>query len=230
MKRRNLPFFCKGIDIFLIAVYLTAYGVIITAMTQPLLAQLFGSKLRSRLIGWMMTHVDERFFVRQLTAILGEDSTNVSRELARLSRMGILTSQKEGKQKYYQVNRECPIFPELRGLAVKTMGLTDVLRQCLSEISHQIKTAFIYGSFARSDEGKTSDVDVMVIGDATFAEVVAALGSAQQDLGREINPTVYPAGEFRKKLLSGNHFLTSLMNEPMIFVIGDRYELEGLAR
>lgn len=198
-------------------------------MTQ-VLAHLFGSKLRSRLIGWMMTHADERFFVRQLTTILHEDSTNLSRELARLSRMGILTSQKEGKQKYYQVNRECPIFPELRGLAVKTAGLTDVLRKCLSEISHRIQAAFIYGSFARGDEGKASDVDVMVIGQAGFPEVVAALGKAQQELGREVNPTVYPAEEFREKLLSGHHFLTSLMNEPMIFVIGDRHELEELAR
>jgi uncharacterized protein len=199
-------------------------------MTQPLLVQLFGSKLRSRLIGWMMTHVDERFFVRQLTTILDEDSTNVSRELARLAGMGILTSRKEGKQKYYQVNRECPIFPELRGLAVKTVGLGDTLRHCLSPISECIRAAFIYGSFARGEEGKASDVDVMVIGEASFSEVVAALGSAQQDLGREINPTVYPSGEFRKKLLSKNHFLTSLMNEPMIFLIGNRHELEELAR
>lgn len=199
-------------------------------MTQPQMAQLFGSKLRSRLIGWMMTHVDERFFVRQLTTILDEDSTNVSRELARLARMGILTTQKEGRQKYYQVNRDCFIFPELRGLAVKTVGLGDVLRQSLSQLSERIRLAFIYGSFARGQDGKDSDVDVMVIGEASFAEVVDALDNAQQDLGREINPTVYPNGEFREKILSGNHFLTSLMNEPMIFIIGDKHELEGLAR
>ena len=44
-----------------------------------MIAELFGSRLRARLIGWLLTHPDERFYVRQITGILGEDSTNASR-------------------------------------------------------------------------------------------------------------------------------------------------------
>jgi DNA-binding transcriptional ArsR family regulator len=54
-----------------------------------MLHDLFGSRLRAKALGWLLTHPDERYFVRQLTGILGEDSTNLSRELSRLARMGI---------------------------------------------------------------------------------------------------------------------------------------------
>jgi len=88
-----------------------------------MLAQLLGSRLRAKLLGWLFSHPDERYFVRQLTALLGEDSTNVSRELARLEKMGILVSTLEGRQKYYRANRQCAVFPELCGLAIKTAGI-----------------------------------------------------------------------------------------------------------
>ena len=199
-------------------------------MVQGMLSILFGSKLRASLLGWMMMHASDRFFVRQLTAILKEDSTNVSRELARLAKMGILTSRQEGRQKYYQVNQECFIYPELRGLVLKTEGVGDVLRSALAPISDRIMVAFIYGSFARGEEGKGSDVDIFLLGSVTFAEIISALSLAQQDLGREINPTVYPLMEFRSKLSAQNHFLTSVMNEPKVFLVGDEDELAKLAR
>ncbi len=91
-----------------------------------MLKALFGSKLRAKLLGWLMTHPEDRYFVRQLTAILKEDSTNVSRELARLARAGILVSESEGRQKYYRANRNSPVFEELRSLAIKTFGVGDI--------------------------------------------------------------------------------------------------------
>ena len=84
------------------------------------------------MLGWLFTHPDERYFVRQLTVLLGEDSTNVSRELARLEKTGILILTTEGKQKYYKVNAQNPIFNELHGLIRKTVGVADVLRLALA--------------------------------------------------------------------------------------------------
>jgi hypothetical protein len=71
-------------------------------------------------------------------------------------------------------------------------------------------------------------VDLVVIGDASFREVVSALAPAQALLAREVNPVVYSAGEFRSKLRSRHHFVTTVVREPHLFVIGDSSELERL--
>ena len=195
-----------------------------------MLAKFLGSRLRAKLVSWLLTHQDERYFVRQLTPLISEDATNISRELARLEKMGILTSSTEGRQKYYQANAACPILAELRSLVGKTAGVADIVRGALEAMRKRIALAFVFGSFARGDESRGSDLDLMVVGDVAFAEIVSALSQAQATLGREINPTVYGADEFRTKLKADHHFLKTVMGEKKIFLIGDDHELARLAQ
>ena len=124
---------------------------------------------------------------------------------------------------------QCPVYPELAGLMRKTSGLGDVLRAALAGLEGRIQVAFVYGSQAKHEAGPDSDVDLMVIGEVGFAEVVSALAQAQDTLGREINPTVYSAGEFRGKAASGHPFVRSVLKDPKIFLIGDADELGKLA-
>lgn len=193
-----------------------------------MMQQLFGSRLRAKLLGWLMTHPGERYFVRQLTAILEEDSTNVSRELTKLERVGILASRQEGRQKYYQANRRCPVFEELRGLAIKTAGLADVLRAALQSITDRIAVAFVFGSLARAQDTAASDIDLLVIGDVGAAEVAKALRPAGKQLGREINALVYPPSEFRRKAKAGHHFVTAVVQDEQMYLVGDRSDLQAL--
>ena len=195
-----------------------------------MLKDLFGSKVRARALAWLVTHPDERYFVRQLTGILGEDSTNLSRELAKLSSLGLLTCRQEGRQKYYQVNRDSPVYEEIRGLVVKTSGVADVLREALGPLARRIRVAFLIGSFAEGRENAQSDVDLVVIGSASFAEVSGGLGPAQEKLGREINPTVYPEAEFASKVAEGHHFVSSILKTGKIFLVGSSDDLARLAK
>jgi len=149
--------------------------------------------------------------------------------IAGLEKMGIKVCQKEGRQKYYQANAECAIFKELRGLALKTTGVADVLRGVLAPLAKRIRVAFIYGSLALGEECAASDVDILVIGNVKFADVVSVLGPVQDTLGREVNPAVYPPNEFRSKLAEGHHFLKTVMNGNRVFLIGDERELARLA-
>lgn len=194
-----------------------------------MLEYLFGSQLRAKLIGFLMTHADERYFVRQIAALIHYDPTNVSRELTKLAKSGILISHRAGREKYYQANKSSSIFEELRSLAIKTSGLADVLRTALNPLSGKIRIAFIYGSFAAGRETAASDVDVMVIGEAPFKEVVHALQKAQSSLNREVNPTVYPVREFSDKMTQGHHFIADVVKGKKIFLIGDEHELARLA-
>lgn len=141
-----------------------------------MLETLLGSKLRAKVLGWLFSHPDERYFVRQLTALVKEDSTNVSRELARLEKTGILISTTEGKQKYYQANKQSPVFNDLKGLltfaadggALNTASPAAVRikipQEKLAEFCRRrhIKKLSLFGSVLRDDFGPDSDVDVLV--------------------------------------------------------------------
>lgn len=190
---------------------------------------LFGSRLRSKALGWLFSHPAERFYVRQMQSLLKEDATNLSRELSRLAGMGILVCQVEGQQKYYRANSGSPIYPELRGLIAKTVGAAGILKELLDPLRKKIDIAFIYGSMAQGGVTPSSDVDLLLIGRATFGDVVSALVPAHERMGREVNPTVFPTKEFRKKLSTGHHFLQNVMAGSKIFVIGDEHDLRRLA-
>jgi predicted nucleotidyltransferase len=143
--------------------------------------------------------------------------------------MGLIVRTVQGNQVLYQANSQSPIFSEIKSLITKTVGIHDVIRSALASLGSEIQIAFVYGSVARQMERANSDVDLMVLGNAPFSDVVSALGPAQRALGREINPTVFPVSEFRSKLAAGNHFLRSLMKEKRLFLLGTENEFAKLA-
>ena len=115
-------------------------------------------------------------------------------------------------------------------MLVKTVGVTDVLRAALSGLADRIQVAFLFGSMAKGSARSNSDVDVLVVGEISFGELVSALASAQEKLGREVNPSLYPSSEFARKLAQHHHFLTSVLKEPKVFLVGDENELARLAK
>jgi uncharacterized protein len=187
--------------------------------------KLFGSKLRARILGWFFTHVDERFFVRQLESLLKEDSTNLSRELARLENLRILVSEREGRQKYFKVNKSSPIFKEMKGLILKTAGVAGTMKSGLEKVEG-VKYAFIYGSFARNIEKPESDVDLMVIGRGHLDEIEDILSRIEQRLGRSVNVIFYSLKEFRQRINSEDSFIRTVLKNPKIMLIGDENEIK----
>ena len=103
-----------------------------------------------------------------------------------------------------------------------------MLRQALAPLRSHINAAFIYGSVARLRPTSGSDVDLMVIGDASFGDIVSAMAAAQKTLSREINPTVYSPREFRSKLRARHHFLSSVLKGEKLFLLGNQDELARL--
>jgi predicted nucleotidyltransferase len=187
--------------------------------------KLFGSKLRAKVLGWFFTHVDERFFVRQLESLLKEDSTNLSRELARLESLRILVSEREGRQKYFKVNKSSPILEEMKGLIFKTAGVAGVMKSAFEKVEG-VKYAFIYGSFARNIEKPESDVDLMVIGKGHLDEIEDILSRIEQQLGRSVNVVFYSLKEFRQRINSKDSFIRTVLNSPKMMLIGDENEIK----
>ena len=189
---------------------------------------LFG-KARGRLLAWLYARPDERFYLRQLVALTGVAQGAVQREVQLLTAAGLLTRRVEGRQVYYQANRASPIFPEMQRILLKTFGAADVMRRALAAIADLIEIAFIHGSVAKGTADAGSDIDLLVVGRISFSHLVTTLAPAQRELGREINPTVYPREEFRKKLRAGHHFVNSVLRDPKIFIMGTEHDLGRLA-
>jgi predicted nucleotidyltransferase len=197
--------------------------------TDNLSRTLFG-KTRRVVLSLLYSHIEDAFYLRQIVRTAGAGLGAVQRELKQLSDAGIIQRFVRGHQVYYQANPRCPIFAELKNLVVKTIGVGAALQAALAPLADRIDLAVIYGSIARSEEHRESDVDVLVVGKVTFAEVVSSFSEVQKTIGREINPTVYPLSEFRSKLAAGHHFLNTVLRGPMLFLIGEKRDLAGLAK
>ena len=184
------------------------------------------SKVQRCVLGLLYGNPDRSFYANELFRLAGSGTGAVVRELAKLTASGLVTVNKIGNQKHYQANRAAPIFEELRGIVLKTFGMADVLRQGLLPVSGRIAVAFIYGSVAKGTDTAESDVDVMVIGDGIdYPEVYSALMPVEEQLGRKINPSIYSNGDVLQKLKKGNAFLTRIMAQQKIFLIGSDRDL-----
>lgn len=189
---------------------------------------LFGD-YRQRVLAVLLLQPDASFHVRELARVTGSSAGTLTRELGKLADTGLLLRSELGNQVRYRANRDCPLFDELAGLFRKTHGARAVLADALAPLQDRIRFALIFGSVARGSEVATSDVDLLVVGDVGFAELVQALYPAQQMLQREINPVLYSATELSERLHRGEAFASRVLSDSRIFVIGGKDELAELA-
>jgi len=192
--------------------------------------EIFSSQARVAIMNLFLMNPDDRYYLRQVASLTSQPVRAVEREVAKLEAVGLLTHSFEGNRKYYRINRDCPIFPELKSIFLKTVSLGDALRGYLDQAATAIEVAFIYGSYARGEETTTSDIDLFVIGSITTKELSGVLARVRRDLGREINPMTMTLAEFQAKVKAKNHFVVSILNEPKVFLVGDERDLESIAR
>jgi predicted nucleotidyltransferase len=191
---------------------------------------LFPAAYRRRVLSLLMLHPERALHVREIARRTATAAGTLNKELARLHRAGLLAREAVGNQVRYSANRESPIYQELSGILRKTVGLADVLAEALEPAADAIDVAFVFGSLARSSESPRSDVDVMLIGSIAFAEAVRLLAPAGAALGREVNPKVYSAKEWRAAVTAKDPFVAEVLAQPKIFLIGIDEELERAGR
>jgi predicted nucleotidyltransferase len=194
------------------------------------LSQILFGQGRRAILTLLYGHADEQFYLREIARRAGTGIGATQRELRQLSEAGLIRGIRRGHQIYYQANRKNPIFAELKSILAKTSGIRDILLEALTSLKDRIKLAFVYGSIARGEEKASSDVDLMVVGEISFSDVVSTLAKIETKLGREVNPTVYGPREFREKLAAKNHFLSAVAKEKKLFVIGDEREFRRLGQ
>ena len=205
-------------------------GTIRSALSAPVsLPDALFSKVRQRVLAVLFGRPDRSFYANEVIALARSGTGAVQRELAGLAAAGLLTIRKQGNQKHYQANASAPVFAELRGLVLKTMGLADVLLAALMPLAGQIDAAFVYGSVAKQQDTAQSDIDVLIVSadlaNLSYADVFRALEAASATLGRTVNPTLYTTEEFNKRLANNNAFVARVLQQPKIWLIGTEEQL-----
>jgi DNA-binding transcriptional ArsR family regulator len=185
-------------------------------------------KIRQGILAATLVQPGKAWYASELARRLGVPSSSLQRELRDLTEAGIFKTHRQGRMAYYQANADSPLFPELRGLLLKTAGLVDVLSDALKPLASKLSIAFVYGSIASGNEQHDSDIDLMLIGAASPLELATPLRGACELLGRAIHPAVYAPAEFERKQRAQEHFLASVLDKPKLFVIGNQDELGKL--
>jgi predicted nucleotidyltransferase len=187
------------------------------------------SEARRRLLTYYFTNASARHHLRDLAERLSTDPSNLSKELRRLEREGLFRSEISGRQKYFQLNREYPLFDEVRRIVGKTIGAVGVIRGFLKKIEG-IDQAYLYGSFAKNQQDAASDVDVLIIGIPREEILAQAVRKLERQLGREINYTVLTPKEFESRRARKDAFLENVWHNKRVSLLPPDEEAEAAHR
>ncbi len=178
------------------------------------------SELRRKLLTYFYLNRSARVYVRQLATALDVDSTNLSRELGRLEREGLLRSETEGRQRYYSINPQYAHLKAVLSLLQGTVGIVPTLRGALRRVEG-IEQAYLYGSFAKNQEDAASDIDLLIIGKPDAATLALDVASLEMTLNRDVSYTVLRSQELKKKLSSGDPFFSDIWHGKRVELIGN---------
>src|SRR4030042_3064950 len=181
------------------------------------------SRLRNKILLHFFTNTDDEMYLREMALTLKEDPGNLSKELSKLEKKGIFISQFRGKQKYFFLNKEYPLFNELKSIIFKTIGIKGSLQNIINE-TIGIVSAFIYGSFATGEENASSDIDLcLIVKDSIFNEnnFISKVNKLGKTISREINYVYYSDDEWKKQTNENDSFIINIKMGPKIVLKGD---------
>jgi predicted nucleotidyltransferase len=144
----------------------------------------------------------------------------VVKELKNLHSGGILKKEITGNQHRYQLDPKCPIYSEIKGLIIKTVGIGELVRNALRPIEKDVELAFLYGSFAAGDYANESDVDLCIVTESSGMRLAELLGPLQNEIGRAISISQFSPSEYRQRKGNRDHFLSRILKGPKIIITG----------
>lgn len=190
------------------------------------LANALFTPVQQRVLALLFGQPDRRFQSAELIRLAESGTGAVHRQLARLEKAGLLDVRRSGNQKFYQARRDAPIFEELHGLVVKTVGLVRPLAEALGPHRDAIRAAFVYGSTAQGADRAASDIDLMVVSDSlVYADLFESLQAAEVALARKVNPTVMTLDQWSARRKRKDSFAARVFAGPRVFILGGESDL-----
>jgi predicted nucleotidyltransferase len=179
---------------------------------------------KAELFRLFFTNPDKAFYIGQIGRLLGKKPGVFQKTLNSLEKQGLLTGEYVANLKYFRVNRDYLLYDEFSRIIFKTVGVAGGIKQVLEEIGN-IKLAFIYGSFAKGKENVSSDIDLIVVGSPDEDLLIKRLDVLENKLSRQVNYKLYRYKEFTACIGKKEPFLTAVMKEKRIPLLGEYNDL-----
>ncbi|MBC8414571.1 MAG: winged helix-turn-helix transcriptional regulator [Nitrospira sp.] len=162
----------------------------------------------------LFNNPEEKFYVREIARLVNKNPSGVKRELDKLQDMELVSSHKEGNLRYITVNRKSPLFPELKGLIAKSLGLPGALKSVLN--AADAKTAFIHGPYVNNTD--LPSLDILVVCDTNT--IKKSLGEIEKRFGKEIHHTIMSVSDYNNQKKIGEKKLKKIINAKKILLLG----------
>lgn len=172
------------------------------------------SKLRADLLALFFLNLGASYYLRELERRLEVSPGALARELKSLSTDGILLREPRGREVFYRINRDHPLFKEIKGIIEKTAGIPAALSRELRRLK-EIQEAYLYGSVVTGKMEAGSDIDLLLVGKETDL-LRKLLDELQRKFARMINAVTYAPDEFDKKRRRKSEFLYTVMKSPLL--------------
>lgn len=182
------------------------------------------SRLRKELLRLYFSNPEAEFYLRELERLLKFSVANIRRELVKLAKIGLFKARSAGNMVYYSLNKDYPLYDELKNIVFKTVGIEGSLKAIMGDIQG-IEAALIYGSFAAGQEDAESDIDLLIIGAPNEDKLIIELGKLEKELKREINYTLYSRTEYERRKREHDSFIENVLTRPKIMLRGTENEL-----
>lgn len=176
------------------------------------------SKITKKVLNYFFLNEDQRFYVNELAKIINEDPMNVYRKLIELKKLGILSDEFEGKQRYFFINKNYPLLKAYKNIILKGLGFEKILSDNLKKVKG-VKSAYIFGSYAQNKFSAGSDIDLLAVGDFNALDLQKIIIKIQKLTGREINCVELTELEFNKRLKKKDPFLKDIFAKRYIKIL-----------
>ena len=185
------------------------------------------TKNRAGILRLLFTNPDKSFYMQEIGRILGKKPGNFQRTINNMEKEGVIISEYKANARYFKVNKEYPLYKEMKSIVFKTVGVAGILTESLQKLG-DVKYAFIYGSYAKAKENNLSDIDLIIIGNCPEEALINRLDAIEELLRREVNYKLYTINIFKKELKEVEPFLENILKEKKIMLIGDENELRKI--
>lgn len=187
------------------------------------------TKNRAELLRLFLTNPEQSFYMQEIGRILGKKPGNFQRTINNMAKEGILTSEYKANARYFKVDKNYPLYKELKSIVFKTVGVAGSLKEVLKKIGN-INFSFIYGSYAEAKEGYLSDIDLVIVGKPDEDRLIKELDRLERVLKREINYKLYTPQGFKKETKEREPFILEILKDKKIMLIGDENGLQKISK
>ncbi|MBI4036268.1 hypothetical protein HY386_00115 [Candidatus Daviesbacteria bacterium] len=193
-----------------------------------MLEELFVSRVRVKILQLFLTSPNSLFHVREIVRRVSEEINAVRRELSRMEKYGMVSSEWRANRRLYKFRKDYIFYPQLLGLVAKTAGLGGSIVKNRTKLG-RIKFAFISTRFLKIEASGPEDVDVLIVGQVILPEIQVLIADEQAKREQEINYSYMDEAEFRFRVKRRDPFILRVLVQPKIMLIGDEEELlEGV--